>query len=175
MRRSKNLHLTAAVLCFIFVAFNHQLPVGVVGFVHSRDLRHETYRVHRYAQLGPLHKPGGYYANITHHANATVYPDSIAANLPECPQLNLSARYDGKIYKSESGHFFFEPNQCRLRRLTSEQAAKCLAGKRIAFLGDSVTRYQYTSLLHFLAAGRYQHPYDDGQRSVTNKNQWGGW
>jgi hypothetical protein len=31
---------------------------------------------------------------------------------------------------------------------------------------------QYTSLIHFLASGYYQNPYDDGNKSVTNINHW---
>lgn len=32
---------------------------------------------------------------------------------------------------------------------------------------------QYTSLVHFLASGHYQNPYDDGRRSVSNVDHWG--
>ena len=35
------------------------------------------------------------------------------------------------------------------------------------------TYFQYTSLVHFLAAGGYQNPYDDGRGSVSNIDHWG--
>lgn len=37
------------------------------------------------------------------------------------------------------------------------------------------SRYQYTTLLHFLVTKQYQHPYDDAQASVSNKYQWKSW
>jgi hypothetical protein len=67
----------------------------------------------------------------------------------------------------------WEPKECRLRRLSAQQAAQCLSGQRIAFIGDSVTRYQFTSLAYFLTHGVYQHPFDPNttEPSVTNSNR----
>lgn len=43
-----------------------------------------------------------------------------------------------------------------------------------ACLGER--RYQFLSLAHFLSAGVYQHPYDDGpEPSITQRAQWGNW
>ena len=39
----------------------------------------------------------------------------------------------------------------------------CLQGRRVVWLGDSVTRYQYTTLMHFLSAGHMQNPFDNGK------------
>jgi hypothetical protein len=39
-------------------------------------------------------------------------------------------------------HIVYDLDDCRMRRLSAEQARGCLSGKRIVFLGDSVTRYQ---------------------------------
>eukprot|EP00798_Chlamydomonas_sp_ICE-L_P004362 gene4362-14485_t len=73
-----------------------------------------------------------------------------------------------------SSHFFYEPDLCRLRRLSHHAARSCLENKHITFLGDSVTRYQYTSLLNFLSSSKYQNPYDGHkpQKSVTNVAHW---
>ncbi|KAG2438968.1 hypothetical protein HYH02_010760 [Chlamydomonas schloesseri] len=37
----------------------------------------------------------------------------------------------------------------------------------VLFVGDSVTRYQYMTLIHFLASGKYQHPFD-GRESLSD-------
>ncbi|KAG2443716.1 hypothetical protein HXX76_002063 [Chlamydomonas incerta] len=37
----------------------------------------------------------------------------------------------------------------------------------VLFAGDSVTRYQYLTLIHFLASGKYQHPFN-GSKSLSN-------
>jgi hypothetical protein len=44
---------------------------------------------------------------------------------------------------------------CRLKRYTSAEANQCLADKHVSMIGDSVTRYQYISLAHFLEHGRF--------------------
>mgnify|MGYP001806750952 CR=1 FL=1 len=37
----------------------------------------------------------------------------------------------------------------------------------LCYTGDSVTRYQFTTLIHFLASGKYQHPFN-GSKSLSN-------
>ena len=62
-----------------------------------------------------------------------------------------------KLYAfPRSKHYLYEPDACRLRRLSSSQTLSCLEGSRVVFIGDSVMRYQYTSLVRFIAAGGYQ-------------------
>lgn len=43
--------------------------------------------------------------------------------------------------------------QCSLRRITHREALDCLAGRPLVLIGDSVMRYQYLSLAHFLDHG----------------------
>lgn len=43
-------------------------------------------------------------------------------------------------YTDEQGYFWWEPAKCKLRRLTGPQARRCLAGRHIVFVGDSLTR-----------------------------------
>jgi hypothetical protein len=45
----------------------------------------------------------------------------------------------------------WEPNQCRLRRLAAAEARQCLNRKKLVFIGDSISRYMYSSLVHFLS------------------------
>lgn len=42
---------------------------------------------------------------------------------------------------------------CSLRRFTQAEAQQCLAGRPIVAIGDSLTRYQYLSLVNFLDTG----------------------
>ena len=44
---------------------------------------------------------------------------------------------------------------CRLRRFSGPEARACLAGRPVLMLGDSLTRYQYISLMYFLEFGRW--------------------
>ncbi len=47
----------------------------------------------------------------------------------------------GRWYRdAATGHFFWEPARCRLRRLTGPQARRCLSGRHLHFAGDSLTR-----------------------------------
>ena len=46
-------------------------------------------------------------------------------------------------------------NNCRLHKYTASQARQCLAHQHVYFTGDSLTRYQYLSLAHFLHTGAY--------------------
>jgi hypothetical protein len=42
------------------------------------------------------------------------------------------------------------PDVCHLKRYTAAQAGQCLKNKNLLFIGDSLTRYQFTSLSYFL-------------------------
>lgn len=67
--------------------------------------------------------------------------------------------------------------RCRLRRFTAEQARACLAGRPLVFIGDSLTRYQYVTLLYFLEFGEWpaqllgtaEHP------SPVIQKEWASW
>ena len=48
---------------------------------------------------------------------------------------------------------------------------RCLRGRNIAFVGDSVSRYQYLNLVHFLAHGDWQSSYP----MFENEKEWGSW
>jgi hypothetical protein len=57
------------------------------------------------------------------------------------------------------------PLTCRLKRYTSSEARQCLSNKHLAFIGDSLTRYQYLSLAYFLERGQY--PLDSVARLIV--------
>eukprot|EP01039_Chlorochromonas_danica_P002971 gene2972-3239_t len=48
-----------------------------------------------------------------------------------------------------------------------------LRNKRISFVGDSITRYQYLALAWFLSSGQWSE--DSGLPSMTCEKQWGHW
>ena len=47
------------------------------------------------------------------------------------------------------------PVTCRLKRYTSADARQCFSNRHLSFLGDSITRYQYLSLVHLIDKGQY--------------------
>jgi hypothetical protein len=47
------------------------------------------------------------------------------------------------------------PLTCRLKRYTSLEARQCLKQKHVSFIGDSLSRYQFISLAHFIERGEY--------------------
>lgn len=52
-----------------------------------------------------------------------------------------------------------------------ESVRICLSGRRISFIGDSVTRYQYLNLVHFIAHGRWYSDYP----SFEQEPLWSSW
>ena len=63
----------------------------------------------------------------------------------------------------------WEPDRCRLRRLTAPQARQCLNRKKLVFIGDSITRYIYSTLVHFLSREQWPERYggQKGGKSVV--------
>ena len=60
-----------------------------------------------------------------------------------------------KLMNMHQGHWLLEPDgtfslnfdHCILRQFTVNEAQKCLQDNHIVFMGDSVTRYFYMSLI----------------------------
>jgi hypothetical protein len=139
-------------------------------------------------------------------------PPDVGPSLPECDELmqrQNSPYRDGVFLTSHATKIQWVPRAdgsrqlelgeiCRLKRYTSSEANQCLADKHLSMIGDSLTRYQFTSLAYFLENGRFQsrfgrppsrnapclHIDETGQPtcapfatpSVTNHYEWkGGW
>ena len=64
------------------------------------------------------------------------------------------------------------PSTCQLKRYTSQEAKQCLAGKKLLFIGDSLTRYTYLSLAYFLEHDKWLDPFNRYQtckiRNLSN-------
>ncbi len=86
------------------------------------------------------------YASATaSHPHARPCDPRALVGRPRCGKLDfIKSNLTGHIYYSElTKHYFYEPDECLLRRLRSGQAASCLAQQApLVFVGDSVTRYQ---------------------------------
>jgi hypothetical protein len=65
-------------------------------------------------------------------------PQRILHNRPHCRQLNFSSPVRGHVfYDPASTHYSYEPDACVLRRLTADQALRCLAkAGPLLFLGE---------------------------------------
>jgi hypothetical protein len=92
---------------------------------------------------------------------------------PNCAKGDWSSLAMGHWYSTRAGELLFEPDACQLRRLTADAARQCLANRTLTFVGDSVSRYQYLSMAHFLARGKYIQRYaDDGAPSLVIERMW---
>ena len=58
-----------------------------------------------------------------------------------------------------------------LRPLSLASVRACLRGRRLAIIGDSLTRYQYLNLAHFLAYGSWY----SAPPHLESERQWGSW
>lgn len=73
-----------------------------------------------------------------------------------CPLLPFTEYAGiGSWERMRDGQVAYEPTGCLLRRMSGDAARQCLAGKYIAFAGDSVTRYHYLALAYFLSQNKY--------------------
>jgi hypothetical protein len=57
---------------------------------------------------------------------------------------------------------------CSLHRYTAHEARQCLLDKHIMFIGDSLTRFQVTSLVYLLERGRYPHRFDRSRHGACH-------
>lgn len=114
----------------------------MAGKVHGgRMLQRKKpyFHTHRYRDGRRPGKPNGYYVNMT-SSNTVVLPASLTAKRPPCKQLQFDNAGQGKWYRDDAGHWAYELDHCKLWRSLGDAAGKCLGGKRIVMLGDSVSR-----------------------------------
>mmetsp|Transcript_5297 Transcript_5297/g.16036 ORF Transcript_5297/g.16036 Transcript_5297/m.16036 type:complete len:215 (+) Transcript_5297:2769-3413(+) len=148
------------------------LAAAAVSAVPNQDPQFSVKHGRLYGEEVNTEKPDGYFSKML-NTSTQLFSSSKLEGRPQCTQLGFGGSMAGSWYKDDrSGNLMYELEACRLRRLGAAATRACLAGQRIVFLGDSVMRYQFTSLVHFLASGAYQNPYDDGLHSVSNVDHW---
>ncbi|KAK9833000.1 hypothetical protein WJX74_003988 [Apatococcus lobatus] len=61
-------------------------------------------------------------------------------------------------------------------RLLADEARQCLANRHVVFVGDSVTRYQYLSLVQFLSQKQWMWRYGQGpDYCLALEGEWPNW
>ena len=60
---------------------------------------------------------------------------------------------------------------CNTSAFTLSAVRSCFSGRHLLFIGDSVTRFQYLSLAHFLHTGAW----DSGSPPLEEEKPWGSW
>jgi hypothetical protein len=142
-------------------------------------------------------------------ASKTPYAHSGGGPLPSCDEIMQqphSIFRDGNFLTGPSTKIQWYPRAdgsrrldlleiCRLKRYTSEEANRCLAEQHVSMIGDSLTRYQFTSLVYFLEKGTFPARFGrpkyppcthvdeagrttcstDGEPNICVETEWGSW
>jgi hypothetical protein len=98
---------------------------------------------------------------------------------PECTRVNGSEEgyWNGTEYHIKG---------CRLRRVSAAQARSCFRDKTMVWVGDSIHRFQYLSLINLLQFGHYPRPMPTAGRGRRGRGRvmrnilelnakWGTW
>ena len=64
---------------------------------------------------------------------------------------------------------------CDLASVTPTFARECLRGQHLAFIGDSVTRYQYLNLAQYIETGNWTPFSGEGERLSEDEREWPSW
>lgn len=100
--------------------------------------------------------------------------DEEAADNP-CVSAHLLWPGQLKILHNES--ILYKPTTCTVHRLSAWHARACLMNTHILFLGDSLTRYQYMSLVHFISRLEFPDQFgsDPAGPNVCLEREWTDW
>jgi hypothetical protein len=103
-------------------------------------------------------------------------------SIPFCSPENLKLvdGSSGEWFLSPDGSFSYQFPHCKLRKFTRKQAAKCLKGSHLVFIGDSITRYLYLSLTSLFAVGEWPAPFSqifhkNEPPSILCEKDWNEW
>ena len=98
---------------------------------------------------------------------------SVGASPPT--KCSAAAFYEGFAWSARKGSESVEWAPSPLcPPFTVAEATACLAGQHVLFIGDSVTRFQYTNLAYWLATGLHEAP-EGTTTGRRNENVGGGW
>jgi hypothetical protein len=91
--------------------------------------------------------------------NRTLDLTDVAATVKDSSKplcaLGVNSSSKGTWTRLADRTFQYNLEDCDLRDFTHAEASKCLSNKHIFFVGDSLTRYQYLSLVHFISNGNW--------------------
>ena len=83
----------------------------------------------------------------------------------------LGAEVLSRMYTWTKGDIPYIIGGHHVRHMHSYTARACLSNKTIVFIGDSLTRYQYLNLVHFLHTGEWESNYPRNE----NEHEWHNW
>ena len=85
--------------------------------------------------------------------------------------------WPGSLLLFNNDTLLYEPKACKLRRHLPWHARACLMNKHLMFIGDSLTRYQYVSLAHFISRLEYPDQYggDNARPNICLEREWQDW
>ncbi len=92
-------------------------------------------------------------------ATAATSSSSTTIKTADCALKGITGAESGywvehKVTDNQS-RLQYQLEKCNLSRITSKRANKCLSGRHIVLIGDSIVRLQYLSLIFFLQYGVY--------------------
>ena len=123
----------------------------------------------------PGHSPSH---TITESPSATQSPtstSSLSVGVSPPTPCTLPVFYSGfKWQYSDDGltAFWQPPSLCPM--FSVNEASLCLSGQHVLFIGDSVTRFQFTNLAYWLTTGFHEAP-EGLNENRHNENVGGGW
>lgn len=88
-------------------------------------------------------RTSSYYQKVRTNSSSFTLQERLESDVAYCtPELLHTGllKSPGAFYETPDGQYYFEPDECRLRRFSGQQVRECFAGRHVDFLGDSVTR-----------------------------------
>lgn len=101
-------------------------------------------------------------------------------NLPYCSpdNMNMMNASNGDFILQNDGSFRYQMRTCKLRKFKVKEAAECLKGQHLVFMGDSLSRYFYLDLAALFAFGKWPlhfvEQYHNG-RSFLSEREYKSW
>jgi hypothetical protein len=96
--------------------------------------------------------------------------------LPQCVFSSLNTSEVGEWSQLPDRTSVYNLKQCDLHDYQGAEARHCLANKHLIFVGDSITRYQYLSLVQMIESGQYVSEgleYQEGKPSILREHDFG--
>ena len=91
-----------------------------------------------------------------------------------CALGELTGVENGTWHVDRKGEYVYTVDECIMARPSAVAARRCLAGRHLVFIGDSISRYMYLALASFLVSGRWPEdaPLAAGNMSLCHEATW---